>query len=175
MKTSVLKSFEINLTRLENSIHHFQFELVPEFFKTFENNLVKEGSGSASLVMDKSEAMITLNFMIKINILLTCDISLESYRESITCEKKHIVKFGLTNKELSDEISVIDMGTQALDISSYIYEFVSLEIPMKKIHPRLRDQERAELAYEDKTPSSNEEEQDDTVDPRWEVLKKIKF
>ena len=85
MKTSVLKSFEINLTRLENRIHHFQFELVPDFFKTFENNTVKEGSGGASLVMDKSEAMITLNFIIKVNILLTCDISLEGYRESLTC------------------------------------------------------------------------------------------
>ena len=114
-------------------------------------------------------------------ILLECvrSLYLKQYYMSenrfLTCEKKHIVKFGLTNKELSDEISVIDMGTQALDISSYIYEFVSLEIPMKKVHPRLRDQERAELAYEDKTPCSNEEEQDDTVDPRWEVLKKIKF
>jgi uncharacterized metal-binding protein YceD (DUF177 family) len=66
------------------------------------------------------------------------------------------------------------MGTQALDVSNYIYEYVSLEIPMKKVHPRLRDQERAELVYEDKTPL-NDQEQDDNVDPRWEVLKKIKF
>ena len=174
MKNSVLKSFEINLTRLENGTHHFQFELVPDFFKTFENNLVKEGFGSASLEMDKSESIITLNFVIKVKVLLTCDLSLENYQESLTCEKKHIVKFGLTNKELSDDISVIDMGTQALDVSNYIYEYVSLEIPMKKVHPRLRDQERAELVYEDKTPL-NDQEQDDTVDPRWEVLKKIKF
>ena len=41
MKTNVLKSFEINLARLENGIHHFQFELVPDFFETFENNLVE--------------------------------------------------------------------------------------------------------------------------------------
>ena len=46
---------------------------------------------------------------------------------------------------------------------------------MKKVHPRLRDQERAELVYKDKTTSLNDQEQDDTMDPRWEVLKKIKF
>ena len=175
MKNSVLKSFEVNLTRFENGIHHFQFKLVPDFFKNFENNLVKEGFGNASMEMDKSEAIITLNFKIKVNVLLTCDLSLESYRESLICEKKHIVKFGLTNEELSDEISVIEMGTQALDVSNYIYEYVSLEIPMKKVHPRLRDQERAELVYKDNTPSLNDQEQDDSMDPRWEVLKKIKF
>ncbi len=175
MKNSILKSFEINLTRLENGIHHFQFELVPDFFKTFENNLVKEGFGSASMSMDKSEAIIILNFMIKVNVLLDCDLSLDSYLESLICEKRHIVKFGLTNEELSDEISVIEMGTQALDVSNYIYDYVSLEIPMKKVHPRLRDQERAELVYKDKTPSLNDQPQENSVDPRWEALKKIKF
>ena len=87
MKNCILKSFEVNLTRLENGIHHFQFKLVPDFFKTFENNLVKEGFGNASMEMDKSEAIITLNFKIKVNVLLTCYLSLESYRESLICEK----------------------------------------------------------------------------------------
>ena len=163
------------MTRLKNGTHHFQFELVPDFFKTFENNLVKEGYGTASLEMDISEAIITLNFIIKVNVLLTCDLSLESYREPLICEKKHIVRFGLTNEELSDDISIIDMGTQTLDVSNYIYEYVSLEIPMKKILPKLRNQERTELVYEDKNPSFNDQEKDDTADPRWEVLRKIKF
>ncbi|MAJ51204.1 MAG: hypothetical protein CMB82_06285 [Flammeovirgaceae bacterium] len=175
MKTNVLKSFDINLTRLKNGKHHFQFELIPDFFETFENNLVKKGFGSASLVLDKSESMMTLNFTIKTEILLTCDISLKSYRESLTCKKKHIVKFGLTNEELSDEISTIDSAMQTLNVSSYIYEFVSLEIPMKKVHPNLRNQERAELAYKDETPSLNSQEKDNAVDPRWEALKKIKL
>ena len=174
MKASVLKSFEINLARLENDTHHFQFELVPDFFETFENNLVEEGYGKAFLVMDKSESMMALNFTIEADILLICDVSLESYRETLTCQKKHIVKFGLTSEELSDEISTIDMGMQILNVSGYIYEFVSLEIPMKKVHPTLRDQERAELVYKDETPPSNDQERENTIDPRWAVLKKIK-
>ena len=175
MKTNVLKSFEINLARLENGTHHFQFELVPDFFETFENNLVEEGYGKASLIMDKSESMMALNFTIEVDVLLICDVSSESYRESLTCQKKHIVKFGLTNEELSDEISTIDMGMQILNVSGYIYEFVSLEIPMKKVHPRLRGQERADLVYKDETPSFNDQEQENKIDPRWEVLKKIKL
>ena len=175
MKTNVLKSFEINLARLENGTHHFQFELVPDFFETFENNLVEDGFGKASLIMDKSESMMALNFTIEVDVLLICDVSLESYRESLICQKKHIVKFSLTSEELSDEISTIDMGMQILNVSGYIYEFVSLEIPMKKVHPRLRGQERADLVYKDETPSLNDQEQENTTDPRWEKLKKIKL
>lgn len=175
MKTNVLKSFEINLARLENGTHHFQFELVPDFFETFENNLVEDGFGKASLIMDKSESMMALNFTIEVDVLLICDVSLESYRESLICQKKHIVKFSLTSEELSDEISTIDMGMQILNVSGYIYEFVSLEIPMKKVHPRLRGQERADLVYKYETPSLNDQEQENKIDPRWEVLKKIKL
>jgi len=175
VKTNVLKSFEINLARLENGTHHFQFELVPDFFETFENNLVEDGFGKASLIMDKSESMMALNFTIEVDVLLICDVSLESYRESLICQKKHIVKFSLTSEELSDEISTIDMGMQILNVSGYIYEFVSLEIPMKKVHPRLRGQERADLVYKDETPSLNDQEQENKIDPRWEVLKKIKL
>ena len=175
MKASVLKSFEINLARLENGTHDFQFELVPDFFGTFENNLVEEGFGKASLVMDKSESMMALNFTIEVDVLMICDVSLESYRESLTCQKKRIVKFGLTSEELSDEISTIDMGMQILNVSGYIYEFVSLEIPMKKVHPTIRDQERADLVYKDKVHSLNDQEQENTIDPRWEELKKIKL
>ena len=119
MKTKVLKSFEIDLARLENGTHHFQFELVPDFFETFENNLVEEGYGKASLVIDKSESMMALNFIIEVDVLLICDVSIESYRESLNCQKKHIVKFGLTNEELSDEISTIDM-VEKLKQCSYI-------------------------------------------------------
>ena len=175
MKTNVLKSFEINMARLENGTHHFQFELVPDFFETFENNLVEDGFGKASLIMDKSESMMALNFTIEVDVLLICDVSLESYRESLICQKKHIVKFSLTSEELSDEISTIDMGMQILNVSGYIYEFVSLEIPMKKVHPRLRGQERADLVYKYETPSLNDQEQENKIDPRWEVLKKIKL
>jgi uncharacterized metal-binding protein YceD (DUF177 family) len=107
--------------------------------------------------------------------LMICDVSLESYRESLTCQKKHIVKFGLTSEELSDEISTIDMGMQILNVSGYIYEFVSLEIPMKKVHPTIRDQERADLVYKDEVHSLNDQEQENTIDPRWEELKKIKL
>jgi len=163
------------MARLENGTHHFQFELVPDFFETFENNLVEDGFGKASLIMDKSESMMALSFTIEVDVLLICDVSLESYRESLICQKKHIVKFSLTSEELSDEISTIDMGMQILNVSGYIYEFVSLEIPMKKVHPRLRGQERADLVYKYETPSLNDQEQENKIDPRWEVLKKIKL
>jgi len=43
------------------------------------------------------------------------------------------------------------------------------------VHPRLRGQERADLVYKDETPSLNDQEQENKIDPRWEVLKKIKL
>ena len=158
------------MVRLENKTHHFDFELADSFFNLFPESILKSGKGKAFLDLIKSETMMQLEFTIELDTELTCDISLEDFSHQIETEKSIIVKFGEQAEELSEDVIVISQGTQILNVSSYIYEFLNLEVPMKKIHPKLRDKDRPDLVYTDET----ETEEDDTIDPRWEALKKLK-
>lgn len=82
-----------------------------------------------------------------------------------------IFKYGDQDMEVSEDVMMIAHGTETLDIGQYIYEFIALAIPMKKLHPRYQDEtEEGGIIY---SSDSDEEKKTDEVDPRWEMLKKL--
>jgi uncharacterized metal-binding protein YceD (DUF177 family) len=55
-----------------------------------------------------------------------------------------------------------------------MYEFIALEIPMKKLHPRFQNETDDEAEGKVIYSSGTEASEDEPIDPRWEVLKKLK-
>jgi len=45
-------------------------------------------------------------------------------------------RLGHENKELITELYTLEHKTATINIAQHIYDFVSLEVPMKKLHPR---------------------------------------
>jgi uncharacterized metal-binding protein YceD (DUF177 family) len=80
-------------------------------------------------------------------------------------------KYGPEPAELSDEIIIITRDQDKLELGQYMYEFISLEIPIKKLHPKFRDEEEDES--EGKIVYKSESDNNDT-DPRWDKLKNLK-
>lgn len=165
------KDFSINLYQLDNKQYTYEYLLNTAFFDFYPESLIENAEGEAQLVLDKSPTMMQLHFDINARIELVCDVSLKAFWHPIHVEKDVIIKFGDEDKELSEDVRVIHMDTQQINIADYLYEFASLEIPMKKVHPDLEDAERPDMAY---TSSSPEENTSDEIDPRWEALKKLK-
>jgi uncharacterized metal-binding protein YceD (DUF177 family) len=84
-----------------------------------------------------------------------------------------IFKFGEAAEEVSDEITIISQDLQQLDVGQFIYEYIVLEVPMKKIHPRYQSDNEEDENEEGKLIYQSEKSED-VIDPRWEVLKKLK-
>lgn len=167
-----LKAYKIEIFGLSNSTHDFNFTFNDDFFSHFENSLVSKGKGTCDVILTKTDSMITLNLMISGSIELECDRSLELFDFPIQVEKEIIYKYGDEEKELSEDVFVILKGTQELNIASFLYESISLEIPMKKLHPKFQNEpEEDEMIY---ISEAEEESQEESVDPRWEALKKLK-
>src|SRR5678815_4315677 len=92
---------------------------------------------------------------------------------------KVVFKYGDEDQELTDEIVIISREAVSLELGQYIYEFIALAVPMKKLHPRFRDEEDSEDDIEGKivySSSSDDDHKndDESIDPRWEQLKKLK-
>ena len=86
-------------------------------------------------------------------------------------------KYGEVEEEMTDEIMVIHQDKASLNLGQYLYEYIALALPMKRIHPKFQEQEDEE--DDDETEgriiyTSEEEKKDDAIDPRWDVLKKLK-
>jgi uncharacterized metal-binding protein YceD (DUF177 family) len=166
----ILKDFNINIVGLSNTVHHFQFEVGAAFFKHFGTELIEEGAFTVDLDLDKHETFIEIDFKIKGTARLTCDRSLDQFDYPIETENKIVFKYGDGDVELDDDIVQIDRDTARIEIGQYIFEFIGLAVPMKKLHPRFEetDMEEDELVY-----TSEKEKKDEEIDPRWEKLKNL--
>lgn len=172
--------YTVNIVGLANKVHHFDFEMGNDFFERYGSGLISEGSLTAEVTLDKHETFIDAMFSIRGVVKLVCDRSLESFDESMSTERKLVFKYGDADEELSDEIVMIQRNAESLELGQYIFEFIALALPMKKLHPRFREEEDADdgsegkLIYTSKSSGSEDETDGDSIDPRWEKLKKLK-
>ncbi len=171
-----MKDFNINIVGLSNKKHTYRFELNDSFFEWQGRQIVETGAFNVDLVLDKHPTFIEAHFEITGQARLICDRSLEPFDQHMRIKRNLIFKYGEENKEVSEEIVVIARDTDQLAVAQYLYEFICLEIPIKKIHPRFGGTDDLEgegrVVYQS-APSENDEQQE-TIDPRWEKLKKLK-
>ena len=177
-----LKNFDIEISTLKLKRYEYQYDIDPSFFSFFERSLVQKGNFKVKLDLDKSETMIQLRFHIKGVAELACDRTSELFDYPIDVTHKLILKFGEEDQELSDEIEIISRGAQHINVAQYIYEYIGLAIPMKKIHPKLvteqyEENEEGILVYRsagaESDDSHGDDDNDEPVDPRWQILKNL--
>ncbi|MEP2770848.1 MAG: DUF177 domain-containing protein [Fulvivirga sp.] len=172
---NVLEDFNIDIIKLKEGSHDYQFEIGDSFFKAFDGDLVENGSGKVNLTLIKSERLIELNFDLDLKVGLICDRSLDPFDYSINESKGLILKYGEEEEEIDDEISVITRDRQRINIAQYIYEFVGLSIPMKRLHPRFEGEDDTdELIYSSDVEKESDKSNDEAIDPRWQKLRDLK-
>lgn len=178
----VRRKFDIEIFKLSNKKHDYEYQLDNLFFEEFEDSLIEKGNLDVKVTLDKTETLIQTSFTIKGSVELICDRSLETFDFPIDIEEGLIFKYGEEYAELSDEIISIPRDAQKLNIAQYIYEFIGLAIPMKKLHPRFQEESESEeetdgiLIYSTGKGEGSEEGEDQTgsPDPRWDILNNLK-
>jgi uncharacterized protein len=175
------RDFDIDIYKLSNQKHYYNFDLEDVFFSNFPDSLLTKGKLKVDLIIEKSETFIISIFDIKGMVELTCDRSLELFDFEIITKNKLIFKFGEDLVEITDEIVTIPRDAQKINVAQYIYEFIGLAIPMKKLHPKFekeyledRDDQETILIYSTEKDKSEEKAPEDQVDPRWKVLNGLK-
>lgn len=172
-----MKDFIVNIIGLSKKVHHFQFKLKDDFFEHYGKEVLSNGDFEAEVSLDKRETFIEADFKISGHAKLICDRSLEPFDYKININRKVIFKYGEEPQEISDEIMIITRDQDSLDLGQYMYEFIVLAIPIKKLHPDLSEEEEIEdesnvkIVY---STSTEEEKKEESIDPRWEKLKKLK-
>ena len=167
-----MERYRVNILGLSLNLHHFEYELGKDFLKKYDTGLVSEGAFKADIDLDKRETFLETSFKIKGSVRLVCDRSLDEFDYPIDVSSKIIFKYGDEDKEISEDVMMIHRGTETLELGKYIYEFIALAIPMKKLHPRFKDvsAEEGGIIY---TSETAPEKKEDEIDPRWEMLKKL--
>lgn len=186
------KKYLLDISSLRNESYDFVFEGGDDLFTLIKETLdvdvdVEKGTFVANLRLVKSEVMVKIDFDIKGTLNLVCDRSLDEFEKPFEVQSLHVFKYGTTAEDYSDEITVISNGMQSVDIAPLLYELITLQIPMKKLHPRYKDEDTKDsiiYVVESSTKNNNKSNKNskkdaDTIettstekkiDPRWAKL-----
>ena len=177
---NVLRAYDIHIVGLENKRYEYHFTADKAFFAALEQDLIQSGTIQTHVLLDKSETMIRLDFHITGTVEQTCDRSLDEYDEPVDTRHTMLLKFGDHNEELSDEIELIERNTATINVARYIFEFISLSLPMKRLHPRFRDEDideeddqNGKVIYRSDAETNEDAADQPVIDPRWAALLKL--
>jgi uncharacterized protein len=158
-------------------IHEYEFEIKGEFFKKIESSEILEADLQVDAALTKQNNLLQMHFSISGTVGIDCDRCMKSFDFPVNAEEDLVIKHG-NPEESTDEILVIPEGQDEFDISHYLYEYIALAIPVRRV-PCEIDETNFECDYEtlDKLNdlSTDSEEEKDVQNPMWEQLNKIKF
>ena len=167
-----MKQFVIPFSGLKLGNHEYEFDLVDEFFENFEYSDIRQGKVTIRCLLERHERMLVFHFNIQGTVKVPCDRCLEEFDQEIDGEQRFIVKFGEDEHEETEEIIVINEKQNQVDLSQLFYEYITLMLPVKKVHGN--DDKGNSLCNPEVIKKLNELAVDHPEDPRWESLRNLK-
>jgi uncharacterized protein len=160
-------------------VHEFEFDVKDSFFQSFENSEIKKADISVFATLTKQNNVLQMSFSITGTVAIDCDRCLKGFDFPVETEETLVIKHGNPD-ESTDEILVIEEGKEEFDVAQYIYEYITLAVPARRV-PCEIEEEDFKCDYEtldrlnglsaEKEPDGEKEENN----PVWEKLNKIKF
>ena len=171
-----LHKYRIAYQGLTDGLHEFDFEIDDTFFENLEYSEIKKGTLQAHVILNKKSQMLDFEFEINGWVEVTCDRCLEDFNFPINYNGRLFVKFSSSEDDLDDDVICLSPEENEINISHYLYESISLSIPLKRVHPS--DKKGTPLCNPEMLKKIKELEinapADEDVDPRWDELKKLK-
>ena len=172
-----LKEYLIPFVGLKIGKHQFDYQIDNTFFKNFDYDEFNDVSVKVDIVLEKKSTMLELDFTHKGTVNVPCDVSGEEFDLPIKGKLKLLVKFGDTFNDENEELLILPHGEFQVNVAQYIYESIILSVPLRRIHPGVKDGSLSDVIekLESLSPKENkkEEQQNNDIDPRWENLKKL--
>jgi uncharacterized metal-binding protein YceD (DUF177 family) len=175
------KEYKIQFVGLAPGKHDYEFRVTDKFFEDHEYSEIKQANLKVDLSLLKQSTMMSLDFKISGTVKVPCDLCTEEFDLPLDGEYQLIVKVGGNDEQdEDDDIITVAANEHELDLKQYIYEYIVLSLPIKRVHPpdakgnSTCDPEMIEKMKKYLTDKPGEDDEDDT-DPRWDGLKGIKL
>lgn len=181
--------YNVPLRNLTEGIHQLEYTLANQYFKLIgdaDSDNVRKGQVKVEATVKRVSSTFEFNFSLSGTVTVPCDRCLDDMLIELGSKNKLIVKFGREYSEESDEVVVIPEEEGEINIAWFLYEFVTLSIPMKRVHAPGKcnkimssklNKHKAVSSDEDQeegefdTPDISIEEEEEVTDPRWDALK----
>lgn len=163
-----MDQFVIPFSGLKTGSYQYDFDIEDEFFGNFDQSEIRRGKLKVSVELERQQRMLVFLFRITGSVVVPCDRCLAEFDQAIEGNERLIVKFGEQHGEETEDIFIITENEHSFDLAPFIYEYVNLLVPFRRIHGE--DSEGNSLCDPEVTRYIREVDEDKT-DPRWDALK----
>lgn len=175
------KEFLIPFVGLKLGKHQFEYQISNAFFEIFDYNEFQNSDIKVNVVLEKKSTMLELSFKHKGTVNVPCDLTSEDFDLPIKGKMKLIVRFGEAYNNDNEELLILPHGEFEIDIAQYIYEMIVLSIPLRRVHPGVKDGslntealvKLKELTIKEQKKEHKQEQKEENIDPRWDKLKQL--
>lgn len=172
-----LQEYIINYEGLKTGSHTFDFQIDDDFFSEFFDGETEfsQTDLKATVHLMKDLTMLVFDFEILGTVHLPCDRCLDDYHQPIEIRQKLIANFGEEDMGDNDSIITLPRSAHEIDLAPYIYDYIMLAIPMKRLckndvrGTKTCNQKMLKKIEAYRNPSQSSEQ----TDPRWDALKKL--
>ncbi len=177
-----LNEFLIPFAGLKLGKHQFEFQIDKKFFDQYGYDEFESCDIMVNVQFEKKSTMLELQFKHKGTVHVPCDLTGEMFDLPIKGKMKLIVQFGDAFNNDNEELLILPHGEHQLDLSQYIYEMIALAVPLKRVHPGIKDGTLKSEALdrlnqikvsEKDLKKKNKEQEKENTDPRWDKLKSL--
>ena len=166
----------ISFTGLKNGEHAFNYVIDHSFFKDREYSEIQEANIDTRVLLKKENNLLVFDIKMEGTINVMCDRCGDYFDMPVWGENKLVVSLTNNRFEAESDIIAIPLESSEIDISQYLYEYVSMLLPQRRIHPDRKDgtsmSNQEALKMLNKLSAQKKEK---STNPIWEELKsKIK-
>lgn len=180
VEMSKTKEYVIPFVGLKLGKHKFEYQINNAFFEIFDYNEFQNSDIKVNVVLDKKSNLLEISFKHQGTINVPCDLTSEDFDLPIKGKIKLIVRFGDSYNNDNEELLILPFGEFEIDIAQYIYEMIVLSIPLRRVHPGIKDgslntealTKLKELTIKEQK-KEKKEEKEENIDPRWDKLKQL--
>jgi uncharacterized metal-binding protein YceD (DUF177 family) len=175
------KEFLIPFIGLKLGKHHFEYQISKSFFEIFDYHEFNNSDVKVNVVLEKKTTIMELSFKHNGSVNVPCDMTNEEFDLPIKGKMKLIVRFGEVFNNDNEELLILPHGEYQIDIAQYIYEMIVLSVPLRRIHPGVKDgslntealTKLKELSIKELKKENKKEQKEENIDPRWDKLKQL--
>ena len=132
------REFEIAFVGLKPGLHEYQFEIEDKFFTNFNQSEFSNCHAVVKLTLEKNTSFMMLKFEVGGLVDVNCDRCGNTLSMDLWDEFNLIVKLvenpeQMNAEEEDPDIVYISRNESHLHLAEWIYEFITLSVPMQKM------------------------------------------
>jgi uncharacterized metal-binding protein YceD (DUF177 family) len=167
------KQYIVKFAGLPVGSHEFEFNVNGAFFEQFNDSEITKADLNVVIVLLKQNHMMQMQFKINGTVNLSCDRCLTDYDFPIETSEELVVRTGNPD-ESTDEIMVVNENAGQADVSHYVYEYVMLALPSRRVPCEIDEDFECDYDTLNKLNENSVQEEEKT-NPMWDKLNKLKI